>query len=139
MSQLHIDHILIMVYLAESYGVETARSAGQYNESFLLGFWYEGSGFEGSSEAGHNADLTFNELALCISQKMKHADANGGTTDRLTRQEVCTCVKAFGADKRKAIAMKDSKGASNTGYHDCRPCEKEVSKPQGLTLPPLDL
>ena len=42
-SQYHMDHILIMVYIAESYSVKTARSAGQYNESFWLGSWIEGT------------------------------------------------------------------------------------------------
>jgi hypothetical protein len=139
-SQYHIDHILIMVYIAESYSVKTARSAGQYKESFWLGFWTEGSEVEGSDNAVSNADLNFNEVALCISKALKHADANGGKADRVTRAEICACTKAVGAATRKAIAKKPGKGGGgNTDYHDCKPCEKAITKPNGLKHPPLDL
>ncbi|MCP4580217.1 MAG: RHS repeat protein, partial [candidate division Zixibacteria bacterium] len=47
-SGYHIDHFLIMVYIAESYGNKKARSAGQWNESILKGFFVEGSEFSGS-------------------------------------------------------------------------------------------
>jgi len=139
-SQYHIDHILIMAYIAKSYGVTTARSAGQYNESFWLGFFTEGSEVEGSSNAVSNADLSFNEVALCIAKAMKHADENGGVTDLLSRQEICACTKAVSAATQKAIAQKPGKGAGGqTGYQDCKPCGQSIAKPAGLTLPPIDL
>jgi len=136
----HIDHILIMVYMATSYGVSTARSAGQYQESFWLGFENEGSSFEGMGDAVHNADLTFNELALCIAQKLKHKDANRGTVDLLTTQEICECTKALSPAQRQSIANKMGSTASgSTGYQDCKPCSKSAQKPSNLKLPPIDL
>jgi RHS repeat-associated protein len=138
-SLYHIDHILIMVYVAESYGTIHARSAGQYNESFWLGAFIEGQAARGSSNATSNADLKFNEVALCISSYLKHADANSGATDLLTRAEICTCTKAVEEATRKAIAQKPASGTGKTGYHDCTPCHKAVTKPDGLDLPPLDL
>jgi hypothetical protein len=136
----HIDHILIMVYIATSYGVNSARSAGQYQESWWLGFENEGSSFEGADDAVANADLTFNELALCLAQKLKRKDANRGTADLLTTQEICECTKAVSAAQREAIAKKmGSTSSGSTGYQDCKPCAKSVQKPSNLRLPPIDL
>ncbi len=140
MSGYHIDHILIMAYIAESYGVKTARSAGQYNESFWLGFVEEGGEFEGSGNAISNADLTFNEVALCLADAMKHADANGGATDPLTAAEICTCTQKLTPQQRADIAKKPGRGGGGpTGYDKCQPCGVSVPLPGGLRLPPIDL
>ena len=139
-SQYHIDHILIMVYIAESYGEETARSAGQYQESFWLGFFTEGSEFEGSSNAQSNADLKFNEIAIKISEKLKHADANGGAVDLLTVEEVLEITQAVSEEDRQAIAEKPAKNPEGTtGYDDHQTSDQEIDKPGGLELPPIDL
>lgn len=139
-SGYHIDHILIMAYIAESYGLKTARSAGQYNEGFWLGSWYEGGEFTGSSDAISNADLTFNEVALCLAEAMNHADANGGVTDPLTVSEICACTKKVTPQQRADIAKKPGRGGGGpTGYDKCQPCGVSVTLPSGLRLPPIDL
>lgn len=120
----------------------TLRSAGQYNESFLLGFAFEGSRFKPGSDltADRQADLRFNEVALCISEGLKHADANAGTTDKLTRDEVCKCTKAVGAKDRATIAEKPSRSpVSKTGFDKCPPCPTKIKKPEKLRIPPIDL
>jgi hypothetical protein len=137
-SQFHIDHIMIMVYIAESYGRKTARSAGQWNESYVTGFITEGTEFEGSSDPVSNADLKFNEVAICISRALKHADENRGVTDKVTRAEICNCTKKVGAADRAAIAKKPAK-RGKTGYQNCDPCPIKIAKPNGLRIPPIDL
>jgi RHS repeat-associated protein len=138
-SGYHIRHILIMVYIAESYGVKRARSAGQYNESFGLGAWHEGGRFTGSGNPISNADLTFNEVALCLAEAMKHADANGGVTDPLTVSEICACTKRVTPQQRADIANKPGYRGRNTGYDKCQPCGVSVPTPPNLRLPPIDL
>ena len=129
-----------MAYIAESYGEATARSAGQYNENFWLGIWEEGEEFSGSGNLISNADLTFNEVALCFARKMKHKDANRGVTDTLTVEELCECTRAVTADQRAAIAKKPASGGNApTDYQNYKPCNKSVPKPNGLQLPPIDL
>lgn len=139
-SAYHIDHILIMVYIAESYGEKTARCAGQYQESFLLSFFTEGSEFKGSSDPQSNADLTFNEIAILISQKLAHADANGGEVDLLTMEEVVEITQGVSAKDRESIAQKPAKDPEGTtGYHDHATSDQKIEKPGGLKLPPIDL
>lgn len=128
-----------MVYIAESYGVKTARSAGQYQESRWLGLWHEGRKAVGSSNVQSNADLKMNEVGLCISEKMAHADARKGVTDKVTRAEICECFK--GADM-KAIQQKvhplRSGGDSTLPYQGCNPCKIKPAPPK-LKIPPIDL
>ncbi|MFN9114013.1 MAG: RHS repeat-associated core domain-containing protein, partial [Bacteroidota bacterium] len=138
-SGYHIDHILIMAYISASYGETSARSAGEYNESFWLGFVYEGSEFVGSSNLVSNADLTFNEVALCFARHMKHKDANGGITDNLTHDELIQCTHAVSAQQRATIAKKPGVSSTTTDYENCKPCNKEVAKPKNLQLPPIDI
>ena len=136
-SGYHIDHILVMSYFAGSFGIETARAAGQYNESSWIGALNEGEEFEGHSDPYHNADLTFNEVALCFASAMKHAKANNGTTDLLTKAELCKCTKAVSALQRSAIAAKPGRGSGNTGYDTCQPCEERVPTQRNLVIPPI--
>jgi RHS repeat-associated protein len=139
-SGYHIDHILVMAYIAESYNTREARRVGQLNESILLEIESGGEEFEGSDNAISNADLGFNEVALCIAGKMKHRDANRGVTDLLTVGEVCECTKAVTPAQRAQIAKKPGMGGrGSTGYQDCSPCNRSVPTPSGLTLPPIDL
>lgn len=134
-SGYHIDHILIMAYIEASYGAAAARSAGQYNESFWLGFFTEGSEFETTSGDVSNADLTFNELAICMAQAMAHAEEAEDTTDLLTKKEVLECFKK--ADI-KVTAGKPSITGS-TAYADCAPCKIAAPAPTDLELPPVDV
>jgi hypothetical protein len=135
-SGYHIDHILIMSYIEASYGALTARSAGQYNESFWLGALTEGFWFAGSSEAIANADLTFNEVAICLGEHMAHAEESSeNVTDLLTSEEVRECFE--GADM-SAIGAKPST-TDSTAYTDCTPCSIPAPMPGDLELPPIDL
>jgi hypothetical protein len=139
-SGFHLDHILVMTYIAESYGENDARSAGQWNESALLEIRSGGGEFEGSGNAISNADLRFNEVALCIARKIKHRDANNGATDTLSAAEICECTRAVTPTERAEIAKKPGVGrGGSTGYQECAPCNRSVPTPAGLTVPPVDL
>lgn len=137
-SMYHIRHILIMVYIAESYGTEMARLAGQIQEGIP---WWETTDESeaGKADAGNahgNADLAFNELAIKISKKLEH----GG--NKITRQEIEDIMKDADMDKisKKPSRPKEgSGGTSGTDYKDCPPCIHKVPKPADLELPPLDL
>lgn len=131
-SQYHIRHILIMVYIAEIYGTDMARIAGQINEGVS---WYETTdeGEAGDVDAGNeqgNADLTFNELAIGIAKKLEH----GG--DKITKEEIEEIMR--GANMNK-IVKKPARSSGGTDYKDCSPCNIKVPKPNNLELPPLDL
>lgn len=135
-SGYHIDHILIMAYIEASYGVRTARSAGQYNESFWLGFITECAGFERSDNFISMADLTFNEVAICLAQRMRHAEENRGETDRLTDEEVQKC---FTDAEMGVIGQKPAVGGAGGTYSSCAPCTVSADIPSDLLLPPIDL
>jgi RHS repeat-associated protein len=137
-SGYHVDHILVMTYISESYGVQAARSAGQYNESFWMGFFTEGASFEGSEDEVSNADLNFNEVALCISTKLKHRDANNCETDHITAGEILECTQSVTSSTRQVISRKDSL-TGKKDYYDCPPCNQGIVNPGNLTLPPIDL
>jgi len=134
-SGYHIDHILIMAYIEGSYGVRTARSAGQYNESFWLGALEEGMWVSGSQNPASNADLTFNEVAICLGEKQAHAGETDKGTDKLTKKEVTECFNNAGM---KAIGQKEST-AGSTKYTNCVPCTVAAPHPKNLQLPPIDL
>lgn len=132
----HIDHILIMSYIELSYGAIVARSAGQYQESFWLGFFAEGSYFEGSSEAVANADLTFNEIAICLSEHMAHADeSDEDITDILTREEIQECFE----EADMSVIGNKSSSTGSISYADCTPCSIPAPMPGDLEHPPIDI
>ncbi len=152
-SGFHIDHILVMVYMAESYGAPSARGAGQLNETPMLYLKSErGVMFEGGSGPSGHADLMFNEVALCIASKLRHREASRrdsgagvlwweepGETDFLTAEEIKSCTKRVTKAQRRGIAMKPSTKNSRRGYQDCDPCHLQVSPPSDLIIPPIDL
>jgi hypothetical protein len=139
MSGYHIDHIFIMIYIAENYAEWIARMGGEKYE--------EDNPNPPDITA---ADLAFNELALCFARAMhppgSYTTYNGVAVEKVTygadylnKAELCACVKNFGADQREVIANKEGKGSSVTDYEkDCAPCDDSISKPAGLELPPLD-
>ena len=71
-SSYHINHILIMIYLGESYGTTGARRAGQFNENWSLEFGNEGESAVGHDDPVHNADFMFNKVVICLLQVIKH-------------------------------------------------------------------
>ncbi|MBW2993330.1 hypothetical protein KY317_02030 [Candidatus Woesearchaeota archaeon] len=129
----HIDHLLIMAYIAESYGTEIARTAGQYQENFWLALITGGKIMDGSCSS--RADLAINEIGINISGKMKHADDNNGTTDNLTKSEMCDSFER--ADMNK-ICKKPSRTGSKE-YRNCNACPHELGPVSGLILPTIDI
>ncbi|KPK76161.1 MAG: hypothetical protein AMJ79_07930 [Phycisphaerae bacterium SM23_30] len=114
-----------MIYLAENYGIRTARSAGQYQESFWLGFFTEGKEFKGSDDVVSMADLTMNEVVLCISGKMAHKDAdNNDKTNLLLWSEMCECIDMADMDIIGNKEQMSSEQEDNyAGEGECKPCD----------------
>ena len=136
MSGYHIDHILMLGYIAASYGARTAMDAGLWQEGFLA--WISGGHLRIGDQS--YVDILFNELAICLALKMKHADDNEGMTDYLTVAEVCECTAGASDMWRRVIARKPGKGGGGRiGYDKCIPCDVSML-PLGdrLQLPPVD-
>ena len=138
MSGQHIDHILWMAYLSESYGQWLARTAGREYE-------------RRNPNPGDisRADLAFNDLALCFARAMhppgSYTYFNGRAVitvtypaDYLTKAELCACVDELSPAERELFAEKRGRGSRVTGYDSCRPCGDSISNPSELELPPLD-
>jgi len=136
-SGYYIDHILIMSYLENSYGSRAARYGGQANESVFLALVNSGLIAQGHWDVVINADLHFNEIAICIAEQMRHAQDSGGVTDTLTRGELCQCVLSIPPSHPAIISKKPNRQNGKIGYLGCSKCGVEVPAIE-LALPPID-
>ncbi|MCY2929869.1 MAG: hypothetical protein NTV86_10325 [Planctomycetota bacterium] len=112
-SEYHMDHLLVTVYISKRYGMPIAHMAGRWHERGNLG------------------DLAINQAGQAIFSALVPMFGEPGTLD-----DVCASVEdVMKRDGMWATAqLKESKGRAGP-YGQCQPCKDVLAAPPKLEMP----